>query len=130
MSKVKSTHIVICRSAFCLTCWQNGRPRKNDKFLVFGSDSQIFKGKKNHQDGIKGFVPHLFTIEFPYLQTEDGLIILTKTCLMDKCGITIEKPRDDGYFDFVIENPEEIFLPIRDVEALISIWRGSGYELI
>lgn len=122
---------MVCRSAFCLKCWQRDRPRKFDRFIVFGTDHQQFKTRVAHQDGLKGFTPHLYIIEFPYKKNEEGLIYVTKTCLMHTCGIEIGRLRDSGVHDLTFLEVAEHCLTELSVEALIKLWRGNtGYNIL
>lgn len=123
-------YITICRSSFCRTCWQQGRPKKGDMFVVFGTDHQEFKVKKSHVHGIAGFTPHLYTFKYPYERTEDGRVIVVKTCLMDTCGVLLGNLRQDGMRDIEFLYAQETALTEKSVEALISLWKGSGYELL
>ncbi len=123
-------HILVTRSGFCKKCWQRGAPRKHDTFIVFGGSAQQFKIKTAHVHGISGFTPHLYTIQFPYLKTKDHLILATKTCLMDGCGILIGKLRDDGKFGLEFKEAEEITISPLAADALITLWRNTGYELL
>lgn len=125
------TYILVCRSAFCVHCWQQERPVKGNKFLVYGTDTQNFKKKIAHQGGIKGFTPHLYTIQIPYKKTEEGLILAVKVCLIDGCGIDIGKIESNGNFQFRFSFAETVALTTASVEALITLWRSrTGYELL
>lgn len=131
MKIIKSPqYLLVCRSAFCLKCWQAERPIKGNRFLVYGTDSQSFKSKFVHNGGYKGFVPHLYMVEVPYKLSEEGLVTTTKTCLMDGCGIRIGKLLPNGNLEIEILNPQWAYLSQISVEALISLWHGrTGYEL-
>ena len=98
--------------------------------MLFGSSAQIFKERYAHVDGIGGFTPHLYSVEFPYRLDEDGLVIANKTCLMDSCGIFIGPLRKDGKFtvEFLSVTPTK--LSVASADALISLWRRTGYELL
>lgn len=124
------THLLVCRSAFCLKCWQQERPNKGDRFIVYGTDHQEFKIKTAHQPGLKGFTPHLYTIQFPYLVLEDGKILALKTCLMHGCGIEIGEKRKDEKFALEFLTATEVALSRVSIDALVSLWKGTGYELL
>lgn len=124
------THLLVCRSAFCVKCWQRGKPQKKDIFLVYGTNHQNFKEKQAHHDGFRGYVPHLYTIETPFRLDEDGKVVAVRVCLMDGCGIQIGKLKADGNFNLKFLNPETVLLTQNAVEALVTLWRGTGYELI
>lgn len=124
-------HLMVCRSAFCVRCWQAERPIKGNRFLVFGTTHQNFKSKLVHNGGVKGFTPHLYMIEWPYKLTEEGLVVTTKTCMMDGCGITIGNLKKDGTLEMTILKVETVQLSEISLGALITLWRGNtGYNLI
>lgn len=127
----RETHLIVCRSSFCVKCWQAGRPRKNDRFIVFGGNSQEFKTRYAHQDGIGGFVPHLYIVTFPYQRNEEQNIYVTKTCLMHNCGIEIGELRKDGKFNLMFVEVKEHYLTEKSVEALLTRWKGwTGYTIL
>lgn len=128
--KKDKNYLMVTRSAFCPKCWQKDRPQKKDKFIVFGTDHQEFKSKVAHQDGLKGYTPHLYIIGFPYQKDENGLIYVTKTCLMHECGIYIGSLKDNGRFEIEFIDVTEQYLPEISIDALISKWRNTGYEII
>lgn len=123
-------YLLVCRSAFCRKCWQKERPTKGNRFIVYGTDHQYFKERVAHHDGLKGFTPHLYTIQFPYKMSEEGRVTAARTCLMDGCGISIGKLKANGNFDIQILYAEEVSLSLVSVEALLTYWKNTGYELL
>jgi len=124
-------YILVCRSAFCITCYNAGRPSKGNRFIVYGTDNQKFKQKTAHIGGIKGFTPHLFSIPFPYKENEDGTILAVKNCLINDCGIEMGKTQENGDFKFAFTYVEQVHLTRVSADALISLWKSrTGYELL
>jgi len=129
--KKEKTHLVVCRSAFCPKCWQTDHPQKKDIFLIFRGGHQDFRFKEAHQDGLIGYTPHLYTVEFPFKRNKEGLVHITKTCLINHCGIEMGLVMQNGNFGFNILDVSEHWLTEKSVEALLTKWKGwTGYSLI
>lgn len=123
--------ITVTRSAFCNSCFILNRPRKGNKFIVYGGDSHDFMTGCARSDGIYGFTPHLYQIKFPYVLSESGLIIVERICLMDGCGIQIGSTKENKRYEIDILKTSTENLSQQSVEALIRSWRGyTGYTLL
>ena len=84
-----------------------------------------------HCDGICGFTPHLYSIKFPYVLSEGGLIVVERICLIDSCGIQIGSMKENKRYDIEILKTSTENLSQQSVEALIRSWRGyTGYTLL
>lgn len=122
--------MIVTRSAFCKECWLKGRPQKGERFMVFGTTSQLFKERFAHHDGIKGFTPHLYSIEIPYRLDSEGRVLVNRTCLIDGCGISIGSLRRDGKYTIEFTSVSQSTLSVIAADALITNWRSTGYELL
>lgn len=124
----RMTHIEQCitRTMYCPTCNSHDRPRKGDRFVVYAGTRQDFFVKKAHQDGIKGFTPHIITYFEPF-KIEDGLIPILVHCGV--CDVHIDPKQNDVYS--ILFNDGTIYrIPERELLTLILRWKNTGFELI
>lgn len=110
---------------YCPTCNSHDRPRKGDRFVVYAGTRQDFFVKKAHQDGIKGFTPHIITYFEPF-KIEDGLIPILVHCGV--CDVLIKEEEKDEYSTYF--NDGTIYrIPERELLTLILTWKNTGYEI-
>lgn len=118
---------VISRTSFCPECFAKGRPHKGNIFVVYRTNHGELRVKTNHQDGICGYTPFLYSWEEPY-ETKQGMIQLARSCAVHGCGVYIENPyAEQATINFV--KTEFIWLPHNEFVALRDIWKNTGYEL-
>lgn len=132
MKPIKSPiNLLITRSAFCPECFKKGKPQKWDRFIVYGTDHQTFRQRTAHHGGLKGYTPHLYSIEFPYKLDEHQRVYVLRTCLMDGCGIELGPLKPNGNFTINFREATSWYLPMNDVDALVTRWKGwTGLTLI
>lgn len=123
------THMM-SRTLYCLDCNAHGRPKKNNWFIVYGSNHQEILIKKNHQDGTSGFTPHLLWWN-TQAELIDGKVHLFAMCAIHGCGCNVQdlnsKLGDIVAIDFLVI--KENFLTEKELLGLIK-FKNSGYELI
>lgn len=116
----------ITRTMFCPTCNAHDRPRKGDKFVIYGGTRQNFFVKTAHQDGVRGFSPHIITYFEPF-KVDDGTIPILAHCGI--CDVDIE-PQQDGMSKLRFNEGNILHLSERELLSLILNWKSTGYEII
>ncbi len=130
MKKVEKTRI-ISRTMYCPDCNARKRPAKNDWFVVYGQDHKELLIKKNHQDGLSGYTPHLILWD-EAADLLNGKIHVIAYCAIHGCGIWVENlDSDDSSEKRLIKfiQPKVNWLTVGELKALI-LWKGTGYEII
>lgn len=78
---------VITRLGYCERCFNEGRPKTGQNFMVFGTTSNRFKGLKSEGGRSKGLVPHIYKSKF----TTKNVVHYKRICCMENCGAYCEE---------------------------------------
>ena len=108
--------IIICRTAFCPTCFKEARPRKDDLCLLYGRTQRAFKVHEvQERSKTKGFTPFIYKID----EVIGGNVTGWRTCSMLGCG-TGKRLEDGTSFLYLKKDSWERFIyTINDWNALI-----------
>jgi len=116
----------ITRTMFCPNCNAHGRPKKGDVFVVYGSTRQNFFVRKCHQDGVRGYTPHLICYFEPF-KVEHGYIDTLVHCGV--CGVEV-RPQQNDIHPLVFGEGTLIKMPEKELLSLILLWKNTGMEII
>jgi len=85
--------------------------------------------RKNHQDGISGFTPHVIMWKSNTPDTDGKIKVLT-CCGMHHCGVVIQDLKSGNetlMIDFILG--KELLLTEAELGSLIA-FKNTGYEII
>lgn len=119
----------LCRTMFCPKCNASKRPRKGDIFVIHGHTRKKLFVRTAHQEGIKGFTPHLICYEKPLCFVDNKIDIIT-SCAMHNCGVYVGEEREDQTYPIEFIDVHELQLTKQDFLALLLDWKNTGFELI
>jgi hypothetical protein len=116
---------LISRCGFCPECFNSGRPKTNQKFLVNGGTSGELKALLALHNGRKGFTPHFYMLR----KVVDDKVFYQKLCGV--CG-TYEVEEEDGRKYLCINESQWsgwIKTSLTNWNALVLRFKNTGFEI-
>lgn len=106
---------VYTRVAFCQKCYDEGRPKHDNEFIVYGGKRKKYFYRTVKFRGKRGFVPTFFAKD----KVADGHVFFDKCCAMDGCGIVIKELNEMGIkWEFIKDRIQSSKMRIVDWNAL------------
>ena len=113
------------RVSFCQKCYNAGRPKTNQTFVVWGDYRQSFIVYQSLRIGMRGFTPHIYKFK----RLIGDIVYFDVSCSMDGCDSYIKKnPKDKNLFKvgFKTDNSK---MKLSDWNALVNYKRDKDFEI-
>lgn len=116
----------IVRTVFCEKCFKERHPAFGDRFVhLFKEGLGVLKLDWRPPPRNYGFTPHFIT---EYSEKDED-VIMTAFCLINNCGIDVEKNKDNENFKVYLRRPKIIRMKKTDWNALCSYF-DEDYSLL
>lgn len=122
---MEKKNTVLCRVAFCQSCYDNKRPQKGQQFLTIGRGKQQYAIREVTLNGRRGFVPHIVERK----SSAKAHVTFFSHCSMEGCGAKFEPNEKTGKFKIEVFNEVTKVLPIRDWNAMVNYTRDDSFYL-
>lgn len=116
--------MLITRVGFCPKCSKAGSPKTGQSFIVFGANSQSYKGKLALRNGVTGFTPHIYEFN----RSMDKTVYYNKICCMCGCGSYLTTEGDKKFIYLNDEKWEDCYTTLSNWNALV-LFKKTNLEI-